>query len=188
MQSTNSKITSRSDGTTEIKFDHSNLKYPKTPSVFPTMLMMQPVPDPKEGHIPGDLDCCCGLCKPGLERKLIESFSADTSYEQEFPPLQEFTQQWYTHTPKIPSKLPTDESGKPTKTLLQKKKKSKEEKSEEDFQRIAQTQPKVEVPSDDDLMVDETQQGESSFQAPRTTKGSSIGRMTFTLDDILPEK
>ncbi|KAH1083482.1 hypothetical protein J1N35_023243 [Gossypium stocksii] len=62
------------------------------------------------------------------------------------------------------------------------------EESEENFQKIAQTQPKVEVPSDDDPMMDETHQGESFSQAPRTTKGPSIGRMTFTLDDIPPEK
>ncbi|MBA0560999.1 hypothetical protein Golob_017860, partial [Gossypium lobatum] len=30
------------------------LPNPETPSVFPTMLMMQPVPDPKEGYIPDD--------------------------------------------------------------------------------------------------------------------------------------
>ncbi|KAH1033018.1 hypothetical protein J1N35_045192 [Gossypium stocksii] len=65
---------------------------------------------------------------------------------------------------------------------------SSDEEPEEKFQRIAQTQPKVEVPLDDDPMMDETQQGESSSQAPRTTKGPFIGRMTFTLDDIPLEK
>ncbi|KAH1108878.1 hypothetical protein J1N35_012646 [Gossypium stocksii] len=63
-----------------------------------------------------------------------------------------------------------------------------DEEPEENFQKIAQTQPKVEVPSDDDLMMNETHQGESSSQAPRANKGPSLGRMTFTLDDIPPEK
>ncbi|KAH1108880.1 hypothetical protein J1N35_012648 [Gossypium stocksii] len=75
IQSTKSQITSKGDGTTEIKFDHSHLQRPETQSVFLTMLMMQPVPDPNEGHIPMDSDCCCGLCEPGSERKLIESFT-----------------------------------------------------------------------------------------------------------------
>ncbi|KAH1120852.1 hypothetical protein J1N35_004012 [Gossypium stocksii] len=35
------------------------------------------VPDPKERHIPNDPKCCCGLCEPGVEIKLIESFIAD---------------------------------------------------------------------------------------------------------------
>ncbi|KAH1048403.1 hypothetical protein J1N35_039187 [Gossypium stocksii] len=63
-----------------------------------------------------------------------------------------------------------------------------DEESKENFQKIAQTQPKVEVPSDNDPMMDETNQGESSSQVPKTTKGPSIGRMTFTLDNIPPEK
>ncbi|KAK5772784.1 hypothetical protein PVK06_049080 [Gossypium arboreum] len=41
------------------------------------MLMMQPVPDPKEGHTLGNPDCCCGLCEPGPKRKLIASFTAN---------------------------------------------------------------------------------------------------------------
>ncbi|KAH1083480.1 hypothetical protein J1N35_023241 [Gossypium stocksii] len=77
IQSTKSQITSKKDGTIEIKFDHSHLQRLKTPSIFLTMLMMQPVPDPKEGHIPMDPDCYCGLYEPGPERKLIESFTAE---------------------------------------------------------------------------------------------------------------
>lgn len=65
---------------------------------------------------------------------------------------------------------------------------SSEDESRENFQRIAQTQLKVEVTSDDEPMADATQQVESSSQVPKTTKGSSIGRMTFTFDGIPPEK
>ncbi|KAH1032087.1 hypothetical protein J1N35_044261 [Gossypium stocksii] len=71
------KLFPKKDGTTEIKFDHSHLQNLETPSVFPTILMMQPVPDLKIGHIPGDPACYSRLYDPGSERKLIESFNAD---------------------------------------------------------------------------------------------------------------
>ncbi|KAH1114456.1 hypothetical protein J1N35_007834 [Gossypium stocksii] len=48
IQSTKSQTISKKDGTTKIKFDHSHLRSLKTRSVFPTMLMMQPIPDLKK--------------------------------------------------------------------------------------------------------------------------------------------
>ncbi|KAH1108666.1 hypothetical protein J1N35_012434 [Gossypium stocksii] len=77
IQFTKSQITFKRDGTTEIKVNHSYLQNLKIPFVFPIMLMMQLVPNPKEGHIIGNLDCCYGLCELDLERKLIESFTTE---------------------------------------------------------------------------------------------------------------
>ncbi|KAK5776135.1 hypothetical protein PVK06_044094 [Gossypium arboreum] len=78
IQSTLSQITSKGDGTTEIKFDHSHLQ-PKQPnsSIFSTQLMMQPLESPAQLHDKRDPDCCCPLCEPGPERSLIESFSIE---------------------------------------------------------------------------------------------------------------
>ncbi|KAK5826264.1 hypothetical protein PVK06_021180 [Gossypium arboreum] len=77
IQSTTSKITSKGDGTTEIKFDHSHFQSPKNPSTFPTQLMMQPIERPAQLHDQEDPDCCCPLCESVPKRSLIQSFSVD---------------------------------------------------------------------------------------------------------------
>ncbi|KAG8492316.1 hypothetical protein CXB51_009828 [Gossypium anomalum] len=78
IQSTVSQIISKGDGTTEIKFDHSHLKPQRSDSnIFSTQLMMQPLESPAQLHDKEDLDCCCPLCEPDLERSLIESFSVN---------------------------------------------------------------------------------------------------------------
>ncbi|KAK5793471.1 hypothetical protein PVK06_034620 [Gossypium arboreum] len=71
------KIISKGDRRTEIKFDHSHFHSPKDSNIFPTQLMMQPVVSLAKEHNREDLDCCCPLCEPGLERNLIQSFSGD---------------------------------------------------------------------------------------------------------------
>ncbi|KAH1067455.1 hypothetical protein J1N35_032442 [Gossypium stocksii] len=77
IQSTKSQILSKGDGTTEIKFGHDHLHDSKGPPIFPTQLMMQPLGNPATSHDNDDPECCCDLCDPGFERKLIQSFSAD---------------------------------------------------------------------------------------------------------------
>ncbi|KAG8474071.1 hypothetical protein CXB51_034136 [Gossypium anomalum] len=75
IQSTQSNFINKADGTTEIKFDHSHLQKPnKGLSIFPTQLIMQPISNPTAGHDKEDPECCCDLCSPGRERKLIQSF------------------------------------------------------------------------------------------------------------------
>ncbi|KAG8472569.1 hypothetical protein CXB51_034506 [Gossypium anomalum] len=77
IQSTQSNFINKADGTTEIKFDHSHLQKPnKGLSIFPTQLIMQPISNPTAGHDKEDPECCCDLCSPGKERKLIQSFDA----------------------------------------------------------------------------------------------------------------
>ncbi|KAH1108579.1 hypothetical protein J1N35_012347 [Gossypium stocksii] len=142
IQSTKSQILSKGDGTTEIKFDHYHLYDPKGPSIFPTQLMMQLMGNPTVNHDKDDPECCCDLCEPGSERKLIQSFSADgkplymfkdentghcpwdrdcscQSYvndrQGDFPPLDEYTEKNYTHAPKISSKIQPNVSGAPVK-------------------------------------------------------------------------
>ncbi|KAK8575472.1 hypothetical protein V6N12_063144 [Hibiscus sabdariffa] len=65
IQSTESKIISKGNGMSEIRFDHTHLKDKSTSSIFPTQMMMLPQGDPTEGHDPKDPDCYCELCKPG---------------------------------------------------------------------------------------------------------------------------
>ncbi|KAK5826225.1 hypothetical protein PVK06_021141 [Gossypium arboreum] len=77
IQSTTSRITSKGDGTTETKFDHSHLHSPKNSNIFPSQLMMQPVERPAQLHDQEDSDCCCPLCESSPERSLIQSFSVD---------------------------------------------------------------------------------------------------------------
>ncbi|KAG8478431.1 hypothetical protein CXB51_028256 [Gossypium anomalum] len=77
IQSTQSNFSSKADGTTEIRFDHGHLqKSGKGLSIFPTQLIMQPVSNPTAEHDQEDPECCCDLCSPGRERKLIQSFDA----------------------------------------------------------------------------------------------------------------
>ncbi|KAG8482389.1 hypothetical protein CXB51_027288 [Gossypium anomalum] len=77
IQSTQSNFINKADGTTEIQFDHSHLKKPnKGLSIFPTQLIMQPTSNPTAEHDKEDPECCCDLCSPGRERKLIQSFDA----------------------------------------------------------------------------------------------------------------
>ncbi|KAE8667738.1 hypothetical protein F3Y22_tig00112383pilonHSYRG00545 [Hibiscus syriacus] len=52
---------SKERGVTEIRFDHSHLKGPATPSIFPTQLMMLPTGDPRDAHDKDDPDCYCDL-------------------------------------------------------------------------------------------------------------------------------
>ncbi|KAG8502654.1 hypothetical protein CXB51_001139 [Gossypium anomalum] len=79
IQSTQSNFSSKADGTTEIRFDHSHLqKSGKDLSIFPTQLIMQPVSNPTAEHDQEDPECCCDLCSPGRERKLIQSFDASS--------------------------------------------------------------------------------------------------------------
>ncbi|KAK8348166.1 hypothetical protein V6Z12_A06G064600, partial [Gossypium hirsutum] len=61
IQSTSSQITSKGDGTTEIKFDHSHLHSSQNPNIFPVTTRI----------------LSCPLCEPGPERSLIGSFSTD---------------------------------------------------------------------------------------------------------------
>lgn len=84
IQSTKSQIVSKGDGTIEIKFDHSHLQNSKSPSIFPTQLMMQPVTSPTLEHNTKDPECCCALCKPGSERSLIQSFFAEGTLVYQF--------------------------------------------------------------------------------------------------------
>ncbi|KAK9025765.1 hypothetical protein V6N11_038622 [Hibiscus sabdariffa] len=77
VQSTNSKIISKKDGTSEIRFDHSHLRDQPTPTIFPTQMMMLPQGDPTAGHNTDDPDCYCELCHPGAEARMIEEFAAD---------------------------------------------------------------------------------------------------------------
>ncbi|KAE8719974.1 hypothetical protein F3Y22_tig00109923pilonHSYRG00045 [Hibiscus syriacus] len=74
IRSTNNQILSREGRATEIRFDHSHLKGPATPSVFPTQLMMLPTGDPREAHDKDDPDCYCDLCKPSFESQYVEKF------------------------------------------------------------------------------------------------------------------
>ncbi|KAK9025606.1 hypothetical protein V6N11_038467 [Hibiscus sabdariffa] len=74
---TNNKIISKGDGTSEIRFDHSHLKDPQTPPIFPTQMMMIPRGDPTQEHDREDPDCWCELCHPGAESRIIEKFDAD---------------------------------------------------------------------------------------------------------------
>ncbi|KAL4308338.1 hypothetical protein GQ457_01G014800 [Hibiscus cannabinus] len=77
IRSTNTKIISKGDGTSEIRFDHSYLKDPPTPSVFPTQMMMTPRGDLTQSHDKEDPDCYCELCHPGAEAKMIEFFDSN---------------------------------------------------------------------------------------------------------------
>ncbi|KAL4362365.1 hypothetical protein GQ457_04G023890 [Hibiscus cannabinus] len=77
VQSTNIKIISKKDGTSEIRFDHSHLRDQPTPTIFPTQMMMLPQGDPTAGHDTDDPDCYCELCHPGAEARIIENFAAD---------------------------------------------------------------------------------------------------------------
>ncbi|KAK8982974.1 hypothetical protein V6N11_054959 [Hibiscus sabdariffa] len=77
IRSTNTKIILKGDGTSEIRFDHSHLKDPPTPLVFPTQMMMMPRGDLTQTHDKEDPDCWCELCHPGAESKMIEYFDAD---------------------------------------------------------------------------------------------------------------
>ncbi|KAK8568402.1 hypothetical protein V6N12_006955 [Hibiscus sabdariffa] len=77
VRSTNNKIISKGDGTSEIKFDHSHLKNPQTPPIFPTQMMMTPRGYLTQAHDKEDPDCWCELCHPGAESKMIEKFDAD---------------------------------------------------------------------------------------------------------------
>ncbi|KAK9011314.1 hypothetical protein V6N11_044166 [Hibiscus sabdariffa] len=74
---TNTKIISKGDETSEIRFDHSHLKDSPTPHVFPTQMMMTPRGDLTQTHDKEDPDCWCELCHPGAECKMIEYFDAD---------------------------------------------------------------------------------------------------------------
>ncbi|KAG8493198.1 hypothetical protein CXB51_010612 [Gossypium anomalum] len=77
IQSTQSNFIPKADGTTEIRFDHGHLQKPgKGLSIFPTQLIMQPISNPTAEHDKEDPECCCDLCSPGRERKLIQSFDA----------------------------------------------------------------------------------------------------------------
>ncbi|KAK8590174.1 hypothetical protein V6N12_024556 [Hibiscus sabdariffa] len=77
VRSTNNKIISKGDGTSEIRFDHSHLKNPQTPPIFPTQMMMTPRGDLTQAHDKEDPDCWCELCHPGAESRMIEKFDAD---------------------------------------------------------------------------------------------------------------
>ncbi|KAK8990237.1 hypothetical protein V6N11_008943 [Hibiscus sabdariffa] len=77
IRSTNTKIISKGDGTSEIRFDHSHLKDSPTPLIFPTQMMMTPRGDLTQTHDKEDPDCCCELCHPGAETRMIESFDAE---------------------------------------------------------------------------------------------------------------
>lgn len=39
--------------------------------------MMQPIGNPIAGHDKEDPEFCCDLCEPGLDRKMIQSFSSE---------------------------------------------------------------------------------------------------------------
>ncbi|KAK8971827.1 hypothetical protein V6N11_075654 [Hibiscus sabdariffa] len=58
IRSTNTKIISKGDGTSEIRFDHSHLKDSPTPPVFPTQMMMTPRGDLTQTHDKEDSNCC----------------------------------------------------------------------------------------------------------------------------------
>ncbi|KAK8515574.1 hypothetical protein V6N12_075610 [Hibiscus sabdariffa] len=77
VRSTNTKIISKGDGTSEIRFDHSHLKDSPTPPIFPTQMMMTPRGNLSQTHDKEDPDCWCELCHPGAESRMIESFDAD---------------------------------------------------------------------------------------------------------------
>ncbi|KAL4333562.1 hypothetical protein GQ457_07G041620 [Hibiscus cannabinus] len=77
IKSTNTKIISKGDGTSEIRFDHSHLKDSPTPPVFPTQMMMTPRGDLTQSHDKEDPDCFCELCHPGAEAKMIEFFDSN---------------------------------------------------------------------------------------------------------------
>ncbi|KAK9032333.1 hypothetical protein V6N11_056604 [Hibiscus sabdariffa] len=77
VRSTNTKIISKGDGTSEIRFDHSHLKDSPTPPIFPTQMMMTPRGDLTQTHDKKDPDCWCELCHPGAESRMIESFDAE---------------------------------------------------------------------------------------------------------------
>ncbi|KAK8283686.1 hypothetical protein V6Z12_D08G110400 [Gossypium hirsutum] len=87
IKSTKIQIITKSDGTSEVRFDHSHLRPQFTPPIFPTQLMMQPFQprsprpkstliesfqtdgkplyyfkDPITRHCPWDLMCSCELC------------------------------------------------------------------------------------------------------------------------------
>ncbi|KAL4388578.1 hypothetical protein GQ457_09G008110 [Hibiscus cannabinus] len=79
VRSTETKITSKSDGTSEIKFDHSHLKEQQTPPIFHTQIMMMlPRGDPTAQHDKENpKDCWCDLCHPGAESRMIEKWDAE---------------------------------------------------------------------------------------------------------------
>ncbi|KAK9010362.1 hypothetical protein V6N11_036873 [Hibiscus sabdariffa] len=77
IRSTNTKIISKGDGTSEIRFDHSHLKDSPTPPIFPTQMMMTPRGDLTQTHDKEDPDCWCELCHPGAESKMIEFFDVE---------------------------------------------------------------------------------------------------------------
>ncbi|KAK9006526.1 hypothetical protein V6N11_035562 [Hibiscus sabdariffa] len=93
VRSENSKIISKGDGTTEIKFDHSHLQDQPTPVIFPTQLMMQPQGDPTGAHDPKDPNCYCDLCHPGAESRMVEKFTVDGK------PIYSFRNQLTGHCP-----------------------------------------------------------------------------------------
>ncbi|KAK8327455.1 hypothetical protein V6Z12_A11G183700 [Gossypium hirsutum] len=210
-QSTSSQITSKGDGTTEIKFDHSHLHSSQNPNIFSTQLMMQPNERLAQLHDQEDPDCCCPLYEFGPERNLIESFSADGK------PLYMFKDPVTGHCPwalNCSCELCTDDrlaawvdsidmtASKPGKK--KKKKNSTQDKfykrwmngdpnirplgednglEDEELQKTFQT-TKVEEPSDDEI---QNMPGSSSANQRQTPK-SSIGRTTFTIDDLPPAK
>ncbi|KAK8501653.1 hypothetical protein V6N11_000125 [Hibiscus sabdariffa] len=77
VRSVNSKIVSKGDGTSELKFDHSHLQDQPTPTIFPTQMMMQPQGGLTGEHDPEDPDCYCKLCYPGAESRMVEKFTAN---------------------------------------------------------------------------------------------------------------
>ncbi|KAK8481276.1 hypothetical protein V6N11_031157 [Hibiscus sabdariffa] len=93
VRSENSKIISKGDGTTEIKFNHSHLQDQPTPVIFPTQLMMQSQGDPTGAHDPEDPSCYCDLCHPGAESRMVEKFTVDGK------PIYSFRNQLTGHCP-----------------------------------------------------------------------------------------
>ncbi|KAK9008530.1 hypothetical protein V6N11_075419 [Hibiscus sabdariffa] len=77
IRSTDTKIILKGDGTSEIRFDHSHLKDPPTPLIFPTQMMMTPRGDLTQTHDKEDPDCWCELCNLGAESRMIEYFDPD---------------------------------------------------------------------------------------------------------------
>ncbi|KAK9028847.1 hypothetical protein V6N11_025984 [Hibiscus sabdariffa] len=77
IRSTNTKIISKGDGTSEIRFDHNHLKDSPTPPIFPTQMMMTPRGDLTQTHDKEDPDCWCELCHPRAESRMIEFFDAE---------------------------------------------------------------------------------------------------------------
>ncbi|KAK9029792.1 hypothetical protein V6N11_026894 [Hibiscus sabdariffa] len=77
IRSTNTKIISKGDGTSKIRFDHSHLKNSPTPPIFSTQMMMTPRGDLTQTHDKEYPNCWCELCHPRAESRMIEYFDAD---------------------------------------------------------------------------------------------------------------